>query len=117
LTQNAGSGSVLDPKHGEVAATYLKLDGFAQHHLVEGADEEPVQQLAMEDGHSSNSSLTYVGCSFNLSIPYIVKNSEAVLRIRISMFLGLLDLDPDPLVRGTDPAPDLVLDPSVIKQK
>jgi hypothetical protein len=38
----------------------------------------------------------------------------AVLRIRIrqiSMFLGLLDPDPDPLVRGTDP------DPSIIKQK
>jgi hypothetical protein len=37
-----------------------------------------------------------------------------VLRIRIHrihMFLGLLDPDPDPLVRGTDP------DPSIIKQK
>jgi hypothetical protein len=33
----------------------------------------------------------------------------AVLRIR--MFLGLLD--PEPLVRGTDPDPD----PSIIKQK
>jgi hypothetical protein len=32
------------------------------------------------------------------------------MRIRIRMFLGLLD--PDPLVRGTDPGPD----PS-IKQK
>ncbi len=27
------------------------------------------------------------------------------------MFLGFLDLDPDPLVRGMDPDPDLVLDP------
>jgi len=27
----------------------------------------------------------------------------AVLRIRIHMFLGLLDPDPDLLVRGTDP--------------
>ncbi len=35
---------------------------------------------------------------------------QAVLRIRIHMFLGLLD--PDPLVRGMDPDPD----PSVIKQ-
>ncbi len=37
-----------------------------------------------------------------------------VLRIRIrriQMFLGLLDPDPDPLVRGMDP------DPSIIKQK
>jgi hypothetical protein len=36
-------------------------------------------------------------------------NYKPVLRIR--MFLGLLDPDPDPLVRGTDP------DPSIIKQK
>jgi hypothetical protein len=34
-----------------------------------------------------------------------------VFRVRI--LLGLLDLDPDPLVRCTDPDPDL----SVIKQK
>jgi hypothetical protein len=34
---------------------------------------------------------------------------QAVLRIR--MFLGLQDPDPDPSVRGTDP------DPSIIKQK
>jgi hypothetical protein len=35
------------------------------------------------------------------------------------MFLGLLDLDPDPLVRGTgiDPDPALAPDPSIIKQK
>jgi hypothetical protein len=32
-------------------------------------------------------------------------------RIRIHMFLGLLDPDLDPLVRGMDP------DPSIIKQK
>jgi hypothetical protein len=29
------------------------------------------------------------------------------------IFLGLQDLDPDPLIRGTDPD----LDPSIIKQK
>jgi hypothetical protein len=32
-------------------------------------------------------------------------NSPAVLRIRIRMVLGLLDPDPDPLVRGMDPDP------------
>jgi hypothetical protein len=32
---------------------------------------------------------------------------------RIHVFLGLLDPDPDPLVRGMDPDPD----PSIIKQK
>ncbi len=31
--------------------------------------------------------------------------------LRVRMFLGLLDPDPDPVVRGTD------LDPSIIKQK
>ncbi len=35
------------------------------------------------------------------------------------MFLGLLDPDPDPLVRGMDPDPDPALDPlpSIIMQK
>jgi hypothetical protein len=36
---------------------------------------------------------------------------EAVLRIRIRMFLNLLDPDPDPLVRETEPVS------SFIKQK
>jgi hypothetical protein len=39
----------------------------------------------------------------------------AVLRIRIRMFLGLPD--PDPLVRGTAPDPELDPDPPIIKQK
>jgi hypothetical protein len=38
---------------------------------------------------------------------------EAVFRIRIHMFLGLPDPNPDPLVRGMDPDPD----PSIIMQK
>ncbi len=42
---------------------------------------------------------------------YVLFMQEAVLRIRIHMFLGILDLDPDPLVRGMDP------DPSIIKRK
>jgi hypothetical protein len=35
------------------------------------------------------------------------------------MFMGLLDPDPDPLVRGMDPDPDPALDPdpSIIMQK
>ncbi len=41
--------------------------------------------------------------------------------LRIHMFLGLLDLDPDPPVRGMDQdpdsAPDPDLDPSITKQK
>jgi hypothetical protein len=46
----------------------------------------------------------------------------AVLRIRIRihrihMFWGLLDPDPDPLVRGMDPDPALDPDPSIIMQK
>ncbi len=39
--------------------------------------------------------------------------NKPVFRIRIHKFLGLPDLDPDPLVRGMDPD----LDPSIIKQK
>ncbi len=47
---------------------------------------------------------------------YWACNSNPVLRIltrirRIRMFLGLLNPDPDPLVKGMDP------DPSIIKQK
>jgi hypothetical protein len=38
-----------------------------------------------------------------------------VFRIRIHMFLGLSNQDPDPLVRGMDSALDP--DPFVIKQK
>ncbi len=38
-----------------------------------------------------------------------------ILIHRIYMILGLLDPDPDPLVRGMDPDPDL--DPSIIMQK
>jgi len=45
-----------------------------------------------------------------------------VLRIRIwihriHMFLGLLGLDPYPLVGGMDPDPAPDLDPSITKQK
>jgi hypothetical protein len=44
----------------------------------------------------------------------------AVLQIQIHMFLGLLDPDPDPLVRGMDPESDHLApdpDPSITKQK
>jgi hypothetical protein len=47
---------------------------------------------------------------FQLFIHY-----STVLRIRIHMFLGLPDLDPDPLVRGMAPDPDP--DPSIMMQK
>ncbi len=33
------------------------------------------------------------------------------------VILGLLDPDPDPIVRGMDPDPDPAPDPSIIKQK
>ncbi len=41
----------------------------------------------------------------------ISESGKAVLRIHV--FLGLLDPNPDPLVRAMDPVPD----PSIIKQK
>jgi hypothetical protein len=40
----------------------------------------------------------------------------AVLRIRIHMFLGLQDPNPDPLFRGMDPALDPDPDSSIIMQ-
>jgi hypothetical protein len=46
-----------------------------------------------------------------MPLPLFSLWKEPVLRIRIHMFLGLLD--PDPLVRGMDPDPD----PSIIKLK
>jgi hypothetical protein len=49
-----------------------------------------------------------IDCSMRKSVLRIL------FRIRlIRTFLGLLDLDPDPLVRGMDPVPDS----SIIKQK
>jgi hypothetical protein len=38
------------------------------------------------------------------------QNKNPVLgnQIQIRMFLGLLDPDPDPLVRGTDPDPEII---------
>ena len=30
---------------------YLKLNWFAEHHLVERPDEEAVEEFAVEDGH------------------------------------------------------------------
>jgi hypothetical protein len=47
----------------------------------------------------------------NITLMTAWESYKAVLRIRIHMFLGLLD--PDPLVRGMDPDPD----PSIIMQK
>jgi hypothetical protein len=46
---------------------------------------------------------------------YIFEFLLTVLGIRIRKILGLLDPDPDPLVRGTDL--DLAPDSSIIKQK
>jgi hypothetical protein len=58
----------------------------------------------------------------NTPLPFFDSFSlkNTVLRIRIlgmRMFLVLLDPDPDPLVRGTDPPLYPVPDPSIIKQK
>jgi hypothetical protein len=55
-----------------------------------------------------------------IEIMKFCQNHWSLVRIhRIHMFLGLLDLDPDPLVRGMDPHPDPApdLDLSIPKQK
>jgi hypothetical protein len=44
----------------------------------------------------------------NVINPHSATLFLSVLRIRIHMFLGLLDPDPDPLVRGMDPDPSIV---------
>ncbi len=51
-----------------------------------------------------------------LGSPLVTQENRPVMWIRIHrihMFLGLLDPDPDPLVRGMDPDPD----PSITRQK
>jgi hypothetical protein len=56
----------------------------------------------------------------NLTLTNLFTDLRAVFLIRIHrihMFLGLMDLDPDPLVRGMDPDPAPDLDSSIIKQK
>jgi hypothetical protein len=49
------------------------------------------------------------------SILSAVADPDPIRRIRT--FLGLLDPQQDPLVRGMDPNPDPAPDPSIIKQK
>ncbi len=68
-----------------------------------------------ENGEPSNPKKVHINSWFD-DIPIKKKNSvlfQAVFRIRIHMFLGLMDPNPEPLVRGIDPDPD----PSIINQK
>ena len=37
-----------------VCQSFLQRDLFAEHHFVEGPDEEPVEQLAVVDGHAGD---------------------------------------------------------------
>ncbi len=58
---------------------------------------------------------------FNMHITAVlrirIRNRIRIQIPRIHVFLGLLDPDTDPLVRGMDRDPDPNLDPSNIKQK
>ncbi len=72
---------------------------------------QATQQQQQEAGQpliQLHSSYFYEGKVYNIHKDNVAV-SRSVLRIRIRMFLGLLDLDP--VVRGTDP------DPFRIKQK
>jgi hypothetical protein len=54
--------------------------------------------------------IIFIGC-YNLWIRVWIR-----VRIRRIHMLGLLDPDPDLLVRGVDPDPDLAPEPSIIMQ-
>jgi hypothetical protein len=70
--------------------------------------------MLLKTGMSVKTAVFYNLVSTVLSFAGMVgSNVKTVLRIRIHMFLGLPD--PDPLVRGMDPAPHP--DPSIIMQK
>jgi hypothetical protein len=60
--------------------------------------------------NSSNEALYLDNLQLGWKIPVLWSRIH-----RIHIFFILLDPDPDPLVRGTDPQPDP--DPSIIKQK
>ncbi len=49
------------------------------------------------------------------TITLLISFADPIRIRRIRMFLGLLNPDPDPSVRRTDPDP--ATDPSIIKQK
>jgi hypothetical protein len=76
--------------------------------LLEALHLPPLQLQVLAEVGRHLSLLLQLTCSIRLLC-------KPVLQIRIHVFLGLLDPDPDSLVRGTDPAPDP--DPSIIKQK
>jgi hypothetical protein len=64
--------------------------------------------LVFKPSHINKEHGRYVGAVCSRPVRPLLLVSE---RIRIWMFLGLLDPDPDPVVRRTDP------NPSIIKQK
>ncbi len=78
------------------------------------ADADAVAADAADGLASADSPPACAGTPAHTGILYNITLLQALLRIRswirIRMYLGLPD--PDPLVRGTDPA----LDPSIIKQ-
>ena len=51
-----------------------------------------------------------------LTVAWVTSVAIRIRNHRIHMFLGLLDPDPDPLVKGMDPDPAADPDPSIIKQ-
>ncbi len=81
----------------------------ASLYMLAGMPRLARYSLPAPGGWASGSTLTTV-ILYTTNINGYV-DMRTVLRIRIHMFLGLLDPDPDPLVRVMDP------DPSIIKQK
>ncbi len=89
-------------------------DSMRQHFLL---DDSKRQHFLLDDEmiHDTAESVLSRGTKRRREIEDDLREERqlfsTVLRIRIRMFLGLLD--PDPLVRGMVPDPD----PSIIKQK
>ncbi len=114
MVKNSGYGSGLNnPDHISERLETICFDVDPRFGIRDGKNSDPGSGMEKNGIHPGSTTLKKGNISGKcfISVRALLK---PVLRIRIRrtrtvpMFLGLLD--PDPLVRGTDP------DPSIIKQ-
>ncbi len=78
-----------------------------------------VERLAEELGHQPHNPLIHQNFIEPASTVHTITSEQSCGSWRIRMFLGLLDLDPDLLVRGMDPnlapAPDPSHQPKIVR--